>query len=118
MAHRDIMTLMIHDICDIMTFIIHGTCDNIMILMIHGTCDDIMTLICLCLLYLEHLVPLPILDIIICPFLDYYILSMFCSFGSPFSYHTLIFDFMSSRNLYLYNAYIYTCVLFDDPCYM
>ena len=64
------------------------------------------------LLYLEHLVPLPILDIIICPFLDYYILSIFHNLGSPLSYHTLIFDLMSSRNMYLYNAYIYTYILF------
>ena len=32
--------------------------------------------------------------------------------GSPLSYHTLIFDLMSSRNMYLYNAYIYTHILF------
>ena len=62
--------------------------------------------------YPEHLVPLPLLDIIICPFLDYYILSIFHSLGSPLSYHTLIFDLMSSRNMYLYNAYIYTYILF------
>ena len=37
---------------------------------------------------LEHLVPLPKLDIIICPFLDYYILSIFHNLGSPLSYHT------------------------------
>ena len=61
--------------------------------------------------YLEHLVPLPLLDIIICPFLDYYILSIFHNLGSPLSYHTLIFDLMSSRNMYLYNAYIYTYIL-------
>ena len=35
-----------------------------------------------CWLYLEHLVPLPLLDIIICPFLDYYILSIFHNLGS------------------------------------
>ena len=29
-----------------------------------------------------------------------------------YSYHTLIFDLMSSRNMYLYNAYIYTYILF------
>ena len=34
--------------------------------------------------------------------------------GSPLSYHTLIFDLMSSRNMYLYNAYIYTYILIDD----
>ena len=61
--------------------------------------------------YLEHLVPLPLLDIIICPFLDYNILSIFHNLGSPLSYHTLIFDLMSSRNMYLYNAYIYTYIL-------
>ena len=61
--------------------------------------------------YLEHLVPLPLLDIIICPYLDYYILSIFHYLGSPLSYHTLIFDLMSSRNMYLYNAYIYTYIL-------
>ena len=61
--------------------------------------------------YLEHLVQLPLLDIIICPFLDYYILSIFHNLGSPLSYHTLIFDLMSSRNMYLYNAYIYTYIL-------
>ena len=33
--------------------------------------------------------------------------------GSPLGYHTLIFDLMSSRNMYLYNAYIYTFILFD-----
>ena len=38
----------------------------------------------------------------ICPFLDYYILSIFHKLGSPLSYHTLIFDLMSSRNMYLY----------------
>ena len=59
----------------------------------------------------EHLVPLPLLDIIICPFLDYYILSIFYHLGSPLSYHTLIFDLMSSRNMYLYNTYIYTYIL-------
>ena len=32
--------------------------------------------------------------------------------GSPLGYHTLIFDLMSSRNIYLYNAYIYTDILF------
>ena len=52
-----------------------------------------------------------ILDIIICPFLDYNILSIFHNLGSPLSYHTLIFDLMSSRNMYLYNAYIYTYIL-------
>ena len=62
--------------------------------------------------YLEHLVPLPLLDIIICPFLDYYTLSIFHNLGSPLSYHTLNFDLMSSRNMYLYNAYIYTYILF------
>ena len=66
------------------------------------------------LLYLEHLVPLPLLDFIICPFLDYYTLSIFHNLGSPLSYHTLIFDLMSSRNMYLYNAYIYTYILFQD----
>ena len=60
---------------------------------------------------LDHLVPLPLLDIIICPFLDYYILSIFYNLGSPLSYHTLIFDLMSSRNMYLYNTYIYTYIL-------
>ena len=65
-----------------------------------------------CWLYLEHLVPLPILDIIICPFLDYYILSIFHNLGSPLSFHTFIFDLMSSRKMYLYNAYIYTYILF------
>ena len=62
--------------------------------------------------YLEHLVPLPKLDIIICPFLDYYILSIFRGLGGPLSYHTWIFDLMSSRNMYRYNAYIYTYILF------
>ena len=61
--------------------------------------------------YLEHLVPLPLLDIIICPLSDYYILSIIHNLGSPLSYHTLIFDLMSSRNMYLYNAYIYTYIL-------
>ena len=45
-------------------------------------------------------------------FLDYYILSIFHNLGSPLSYHTLNFDLMSSRNMYLYNAYIYTYILF------
>ena len=49
---------------------------------------------------------------IICPFLDYYILTISHNLGSPPSYHTLIFDLMSSRNLYLYNAYIYTYILY------
>ena len=48
---------------------------------------------------LEHLVPLPILDIIICLFLDHYILSIFHYLGSPLNYHTLIFDLMSSSSL-------------------
>ena len=61
---------------------------------------------------MEHLVPLPLLDIIICPYLGYYILSIFHNLGSPRNYHTLIFDLMSSRNMYLYNAYIYTYILF------
>ena len=65
--------------------------------------------------YLEYLVPLPILDIIICPILDYYILSIFHNLGSPLNYHTLIFDLMSSRNMYLYNAYIYTYILWYLP---
>ena len=61
---------------------------------------------------LEYLVPLPILGIIICLFLDYYILSIFHYLGSPLNnYHTLIFDLMSSRNMYLYNAYIYAYIL-------
>ena len=64
-----------------------------------------------CVLYMEHLVPLPILDIIICLFLDYYILSMFHNMRSPLSYHTLIFDLMTTRNFYLYNSYIYTYFL-------
>ena len=64
--------------------------------------------------YLEHLVLLPKSDIIICPFLDYYILSIFHNFGSPLSYHKLIFDLMSSRNIYLYNAYIYTHFLLSQ----
>ena len=34
--------------------------------------------------------------------------------GSPLSYHTLIFDLMSSRNMYLYNAYIYTYILYTN----
>ena len=50
--------------------------------------------------------------IIICPFLDYYILSIFHNLGSPLRYHTLIFYLMSSRNMYLYNAYVYTYILF------
>ena len=28
------------------------------------------------------------------------------------SYHTLIFDLISSRNMYLYNAHVYTNILF------
>ena len=39
--------------------------------------------------------------------------SIFHNLGSPLSYHTLIFDLMSSRNMYLYNAYIYTYILFE-----
>ena len=62
--------------------------------------------------YLEHLVTLPILGIIICPLLNYYILSIFHNLGSPLSYHTLIFDLISSRNMYLYNGYIYTYIPF------
>ena len=61
--------------------------------------------------YLEHIVPLPILDIIIGLFLVNYILSIFHNLGSLLSYHTLIFDLMSSRNIYLYDAYIYTYIL-------
>ena len=67
---------------------------------------------------LDHLVQLPLLDIIICPYLDYYILSIFHYLGSPLKYDTLIFDLMSSRNMYLYNAYIYTHILYvrsKDP---
>ena len=51
------------------------------------------------------------MDIIICPFLDYYILSIFHYLGSPLSYHTLNFELMSSRNIYLYNAYIYSILI-------
>ena len=36
---------------------------------------------------------------------------MFHNLGSPLSCHTLNFDLMSSRNMYLYNAYIYTYFL-------
>ena len=43
--------------------------------------------------------------------IGYYHLSVFHYLGSPPSYHTLIFDLMSSRNMYLYNAYIYTYIL-------
>ena len=42
----------------------------------------------------------------------YYILSIFHNLGIPRSYRTLNFDLMSSRNMYLYNAYIYTYILF------
>ena len=42
--------------------------------------------------------------------IDY--LSIFHYLGSPFNYHTLIFDLTSSRNMYLYNAYIYRYILF------
>ena len=31
----------------------------------------------------------------------------------PLSYHTWIFDLMSSRNMYLFNAYIYTYILLN-----
>ena len=72
---------------------------------------EILILYWVYLLYLEHLVQLPILDIIICQFLDYYILSIFHNLGSPLSYHTLIFHLMSSRIMYLNNAYIYTYIL-------
>ena len=34
--------------------------------------------------------------------------------GSPLSYQTLNFDLMSSRNIYLYNAYIYTYILLGN----
>ena len=61
--------------------------------------------------YLEHLVSLPILDIIRCPYLDYYIVSIFHYLGSPLNYHTLIFDLVSWMNMYLYNAYIYKYIL-------
>ena len=47
----------------------------------------------------------------ICSYLNYYILSIFHNLGSALSYHTLIFDLMSTRDLYLYNAYIYTYIL-------
>ena len=50
---------------------------------------------------------------IICPFLDYYILTIFHNLGSPLSYHTLIFDLMSSRNIDLYSAYIYTYIILE-----
>ena len=50
---------------------------------------------------MEHLVPLPILDII-----HLYIFDLVHYLRSPLSYGTLIFYLM--RNLYLYNAYIYT----------
>ena len=67
---------------------------------------------CIYMCIYMYLVPLPILDFIICLFLDYYILSIFNNLGSPLSYHMLIFDLMSSRNMYLYNAYIYTYILY------
>ena len=50
--------------------------------------------------------------------LYYYILSIFHNLGSPLSYHMLIFDLMSSRNMYLYNAYIYTYILLHLFCGM
>ena len=50
--------------------------------------------------------------------MDYYILSIFHNLGSPLSYHTLIFYLMSSRNMYLYNAYIYTYILFYNVLHM
>ena len=53
--------------------------------------------VCVYSLSLEHLVPLPILDVYILPILHY--------LGSPHSYCTLIFDLMG--NLYIYNACIY-----------
>ena len=59
----------------------------------------------MCLLYLEHLVPLPTLDIIHLSNLDYNILSIFHNLGSPLSYRTLIVDLM--KNSYIYNACIY-----------
>ena len=46
-------------------------------------------------------------------FLDYYLLSIFHDLGSPLSYPTLTFDLMSSRNMYLYNTYIYTYILLN-----
>ena len=55
--------------------------------------------------YLEHLVPLPILDIIHLLDLDYNILSNLHHLGSPLGYCTLIFDLM--RYLNIYNACIY-----------
>ena len=42
------------------------------------------------------------------------ILSIFQNLGSPLSYHMLIFDLMSSGNMYLYNAYINTYILLTD----
>ena len=53
-----------------------------------------------CLLYLEHLVLLPIWIFNICPF---------HSLGSPLSYHTLIFDLM--RTICIHNTYITFCYL-------
>ena len=38
-------------------------------------------------------------------------MSIFHDLGSPLGYHTFLFDLMSSRNIYLYNAYIYTYIL-------
>ena len=35
------------------------------------------------------------------------------SFRSSLRYHTLIFNLMNSRNMYLYNAYFYTYILFQ-----
>ena len=66
-----------------------------------------------CWLCLGRLVPLPLLDVVICPFLDYDILSMFHNFGSPLSYHTLNFDLMNSGSVCICGAYICACFLFS-----
>ena len=58
------------------------------------------------LLYLGHLIPLSILEIIHLSISNYYILSIFHYLGSPLSYCTLIVDLM--RNFYIYNACIYS----------
>ena len=58
------------------------------------------------LLYLEHLVPLPILDIIHLSILYNCILSIFHYLGSPLSCGTLIFDLR--RNIYIHNACTYS----------
>ena len=60
-----------------------------------------------CLLYLEHLVPLPILEIIICPFLDYYNLSIFHNLGSPLIIRWFLTSWARGTCIFIMHTFIH-----------